>query len=147
MHPGPCRGRFSTDVLCTLQDIKLSPVGRNSDYIRIIMSTYQFPDENASTTKAAMISSRYGHYQSCKKFRSSSAHRHYLREKLKLKLMVMSELELRVCWCELKLRVRPQRVHCPLRDHTLSMTANFGLLWTHPPFDCKMSMKNQWQHR
>ena len=61
MHPGPCRGRFSTDVLCNLQDIKLSPVGRNSDYIRIIMATYKFPDENIST-KAAMISSRYGYH-------------------------------------------------------------------------------------
>ena len=51
-------------------------------------------------------------------FRSSSAHRNYLREKVKVKFNVMSELglsfQLTMIWCELRLTVRSRGVQCPL---------------------------------
>ena len=85
-------------------------------------NTSRKPDPGSRCDHYVARISLYAHIcvQSCikfKKFRSSSAYRHYRREKLKLQFMVISELELsikpRVSWCELKLMVRSQRVQCP----------------------------------
>ena len=50
---GPCRGRFATDVPCTIEDIRSSAMGQNSDYVKIIESTYKFENTDIMTSSSS----------------------------------------------------------------------------------------------